>query len=124
MLDATFVEVVTVRRPIGRDVKNETTYEEVLDQAGCPLPVKCRFERTRRRTVDLNGREKTADARMVYRIDRNTEIKPEYLIVTKREEVYSVIGHEDVGLMFGKTAQYGRLSLELTRQVVPKDKPV
>lgn len=122
MLDCTFTDTVTVRRASTRDVHNKVEYTEVKDEAGCPLPVKCRFERRRRRVITLEGVERDSDASMVFRRDKAVDIAPEDLIVTARGEVYQILTYEDVVLL-GTTADYGRLTLGFTRTEVPPDFP-
>lgn len=124
MLDVTFTDSVTVRRPKAgsRTVSNSVQHEELKDDGGFPLPIRCRIERRKRRVHGLEGVELDADATLVYRVDRSPGVKAEDLIYLGRtKEVFRVLTFETVDLLFCGKAVYGRLFLQFFRQPVPED---
>lgn len=126
MLDVVLTDSVTVRRiKTGtRTATNSVSYDELKDEGGFPIPVRCRIERRKRRIHGLEGVELDADATLVYRADKSPEIRPEDLIYLGRtKEVWRVLTHETADLLFCGKANYGRLALQMFRQPVPGDWP-
>lgn len=123
MLDVAYTDSVTVRRPKAgsRSVSNSVQYEELKDQGGFPLPIRCRIERRKRRVHTVEGVELDADASLVYRKDKSPDLKLEDLIFTNRKEVFRILTFEEVNFLFCEKAQYVRLSLQFFRQPVPDD---
>lgn len=123
MLDVTFTDSVTVRRAKAgsRTVSNSVQYDELKDEGGFPLPIRCRIERRKRRIHNVEGAELDADATLVYRKDKAPQLQIEDLIFTKRKEVFRVLTLEEANLLFCGKAVYGRLALQFSRQTVPGD---
>lgn len=122
MLDLTFIDTFTIRRPQSRTGRNEVTYATVQDGHGAPLQLACRLELRRRRVFSTQGVEAESDATLVYRVSVGKEAKPEDLVVC-REETFRVIGTSRQRLLFGN-AEYSRLDLQKVRTPVPEDEPV
>lgn len=122
MLGVLFNETVTVRRAIARTARNEVTYEQVLDETGFPLTLKCRLERRGRRIFTAAGNEKESDAQLAYRSSGlKIELKDEDLIVTSKGEAFKILSIERQNQL-GTAIEYGRAQLRRTELPVPEDK--
>lgn len=120
MLDVTFNETVTLRRASARDARNKITWQEVLDESGGPLRLKCRIERRRRRIFSQDGVEREIDATMAYRKTSAPDLRLEDVMVTQSGEAFKITGLDELAILFG-TATYGRAELRRTREVMPAD---
>jgi hypothetical protein len=125
MLDALFVNRVTVRRAETRGVNNEVVYKQVLDmedeKAGGPAILNCRIERRRRRIITEAREELTTDATMLFRVVPLPAIEMTDVIVDEKGNAYKVAGLESDNALFGE-GEYVRADLTKTELEVPPDK--
>lgn len=127
MLDALFVDRVTVRRAKTRGVANEVVYEQVLDKVdgdkkgGGPAILNCRIERRRRRVITEQREEIQTDATMVFRVVPLPTVEITDIIVDDKDRAYKVAGLEKDRALFGE-GEYVRADLQDTKLDVPPDK--
>ncbi len=127
MLDALFVDRVTVRRAKTRGVANEVVYEQVLDKVdgdkkgGGPAILNCRIERRRRRVITEQREEIQTDATMVFRVVALPTIEMTDIVVDAKGKAYKVAGLESDRALFGG-GEYARADLQDTKLDVPADK--
>lgn len=119
MFDVMFTDEARVKRATGRTAENAVTYEEVLDETGGALPVRCKLEHRGRRVVGKDGVEIQSDATMICRTSDLPGIDMEDLVVAGGR-TYRVVGLTDQPLL-GSGVKYSRLDLALDRAPVPGD---
>lgn len=122
MLDSLFNVTVTLRRRVKQGVKGDITFQEVLDGSGAPLPIKCRFERRRRRIYRKDGPELELDGTMICRKDKPglPAIAAEDVIVrTDTNEAFKVVSIDEDQQLFS-SEKYLRLALALTNLPTPQ----
>lgn len=121
MLDALFNVTVRLMRRKVEGVKAETVFEEALTTNGGPLPIKCRFERRRRRIYRKDGPELEVDGTVLCRklkAGEPTIAAEDVLVREDSGEAFKVVTvDEDQQLFSG--LKYLRMTVQATKLAVP-----
>lgn len=121
-LEALYNVTVTLRRRAAQGVKGDITFQEVLDKSGAPLPIKCRFERRRRRIYRKDGPDMEIDGTVICRKlkDGQPTIAAEDILVrTDTNEAFKVVTVDEDQQLFSSN-KYLRMTVQMTKLPVPQ----
>lgn len=119
MFDVLFRDKATVRRAKAnaRSVRNAVVYEELLDESGGTITLRCKIERRGRRVLSTSGSETQTDASAFYNAGRAPAVREDDLLVVGAE-TFRIVGLNSQRL---GAATYARADLVLDRTIVPED---
>lgn len=121
MFGPLYRDVVTLRRQIKpRSRKGPAEHEQVLDDAGGPLSMRCRITQGGRRVYETEGARTLGDATMTFRKGDALEPGLGDLVVTRDGQTYKVL-RIDPTRPIGARRTYAEATLEKSAQKVPAD---
>ncbi len=123
MFSAFYRQAVRIMRlkASSADGSGAVVYEEVLNAAGAPLPLKCKLEEIAGRAVTLQAAEETRDATMLYKVGTAPDVRLQDVVVTAEGRRFRVNRIES-NRALGSRAVHARASLSRVVVDVPEVK--